>query len=112
MLTMFIYHTTSDGRALVSLPVKWERVPLEAQKFGVLDDGVCKSKDGVHAAYLLDGEFRFVHGNDVYRAVRFRSQWSWCSWSIYLNGVKTSHTGDLPERMNLYVPIEVAKEGE
>lgn len=106
---MHIYNTTADGRAMVSLPVEWTKVVSEDQVFGVLDDGVHKSADGIKPVYFLSGEFRWVHGDDTYRAVRNRTEYGWCHWHLYKNGVKTSHSGDLPERMQVYVPVEVAK---
>jgi hypothetical protein len=94
---MHIYHVTADGRAMVSLPIKWEDF-----------DGPVAVVENDKVVYRLHAEYRFVHGDTVVYAVRRRSDYGWCSWDLVKNGVLT-RGGELPTRMNLYVPRDVAE---
>lgn len=97
---MHIYHTTKDGRAMVSLPIEWTW-PKGGREQPVIEN--------YEVTNLVHAEAEFTHGDDVYRAVRHRTPYGWCHWSLYKNGVKQPHTGDLPDHLLVYVPIEVAK---
>jgi hypothetical protein len=94
---MHIYHTTADGRAMVSLPITWEKF-----------DGQAAVVENDKVSYLIWAEYRFVYGDKVIYACRRRSGYGWCSWDLVTNGV-LKMGGDLPTRMDLYVPLDVAK---
>jgi hypothetical protein len=101
---MHIHHRSEDGRALVSLPVKWEDSNVSFPEM---------SPDGKPTGVWLRSEFRVVHGPNVYRAVRCRSGYGWSTFEVYLNGVLISpvNGSDLLDHLEVYVPLEDALKG-